>query len=142
MKETKEQLQAIIDGAPDGSATHVDSTGVYYRYTGGIDYDVFMSPDSGDCWRRMPDSCIESPGFIHSLSDIRDKIELMEEKCALETKIAELEGLVENLAEIRAKTVEEILNWEHSYIQTEDGHFAYFHYAIDEYANNIRNGKE
>ena len=81
---TIEQRLAIRDGSPDKTATHWDNSNIYYRYSDICEYDVFMSPDSGSCWRRMPDSTIESATVMHSLAD-NDEI------IALHERIAELE---------------------------------------------------
>lgn len=79
--------QEILDNAPCDDWTHVDDSGVYYRHVESIEWDVFMSPDSGSCWRRMPNGCIECPASIRSRKDIERIVEL-EEKIKLAVDVA------------------------------------------------------
>lgn len=133
MNETKEQLQAIIDGAPD-VANAVSNAG-YKNFNSG---NSWFAPNGVDL------STLEY-GW-HCLSDLRDKLALMEEKYALEAKIADLTSQVENLAEIRAKAVEDFVADfmdRHSILHLDsDSCCCQVLIRANGYANNIRNGKE
>lgn len=68
-----------------------------------------------------------------SLTALRDKLYTERDELA-----AAVELLKAQQSEVAAQAVEEILNWDHSHIQTEEGRFAYYDYAIESYAKQLR----
>lgn len=100
MNETREQLQAIIDGAPDGATHYTDGADLPYKKDEGENLFFW----DGEKWRGYARiySC------TRALQDIRDKLELMEEKCALEEKITEFTSQVENLERLNTEAQERI----------------------------------
>lgn len=92
MKETKEQLQKIIDGAPDG-ATHVDTGGNYYRFN---EHECTWMAEHGQ------EDFTETLGKLwglRDLSDIRDKLALVEKLTATEHELEEATELANTACE-------------------------------------------
>lgn len=98
MKLTNEQIQQILDGAPEGEQY------INIPVAGGLTHKA------------------------HRIDDLREILTLRQE----------VEWLKSQQSEVAARAVEEILNWDHSYIQTEEGRFAYYDDAIESYANQLR----
>lgn len=75
MTESIEELQAILDGAPDG-ATHYDpfATGFYWRYN-NVEWVVYC----GEAWQESAVNKLSEVFEIRSLSDIKRIVELMKE---------------------------------------------------------------
>lgn len=102
---TYKQRLSIRDGAPDKTATHWDDSNTYYRYSDVCEYDVFMRPDSGNDWRRMPDNNLECPSYLISLSDNDEIIALHERVAELEAQIPKWVSVEDGLPELRDDSV-------------------------------------
>lgn len=133
MTPTIEQIKEILAGAPDGF-THYEEKGFslsYYRKTGkGVWMEQYRLEDG-----KVKTIKANIGGMVKSLSDLRTILAQHEEIAA---KAAEIERLKAELVEVAATAVESILEWQHSYIQTDEAQFAYYDYAIEQYANQLR----
>ena len=92
-KQTTQELQKIIDDAPDG-ATHIDNDGIYYKIE-----TVHQYEDESDCGYEDRFRSTSLGGWIEdhedllltrSLDDIREILELRKEVEARDKEISEL----------------------------------------------------
>lgn len=85
MNETRERLQAIIDGAPDG-ATNIDGDDLYWKLNSDFEWMVEMPMLKA--FEYKP-TIIPDVLPVRSLQDILDKLALMEEVEQLQQQLAD-----------------------------------------------------